>query len=94
MHKGEFVFSAPSVKALGLARLENLHRSSRGYVDGGLVVGPSSAGISSGRRQRGGQALSIIAVDSHREAAHIRRNSTLDDQIVELVKSRRHELYV
>lgn len=37
VHRGEYVFSAPSVDRIGLARLDRMHR---GYADGGLVGGP------------------------------------------------------
>lgn len=38
VHEGEYVFSAPAVRKIGLANLEGIHRGTmRGFRDGGLV---------------------------------------------------------
>lgn len=42
VHKGEYVMSADAVKAIGVDRLEWLHRSARGYAEGGLVGAPAA----------------------------------------------------
>lgn len=56
-HKDEFVFSAPAVKALGLARLDALHRaakSGRGFAEGGSPMAIPAAAFGSSGRDGGG----------------------------------------
>lgn len=49
VHKGEFVFSAETVKRLGAGNLDRLHRSAqRGYATGGLVDAPERVARASG----------------------------------------------
>lgn len=55
VHRGEYVFSQPSVARIGLTRLESMHR---GYANGGLVGGNDNA--SSG----GGKAVVPITVNN------------------------------
>jgi len=88
VHKGEFVFSAPSVRALGLERLENLHRSSRGYADGGLVTAGGPAPISS-RSSGSSASRPIILVDSERTANRIARNSPAEADVIRILVENR-----
>ena len=37
VHGGEFVFSAPAVRSLGVAQLEEIHNKAKGFSAGGLV---------------------------------------------------------
>lgn len=37
MHRGEYVFTKDAVQAIGVGRLESLHRSAQGYATGGFV---------------------------------------------------------
>lgn len=49
VHRGEYVFSAETVKRLGAGNLERLHRSAqRGYATGGLVDAPERVARASG----------------------------------------------
>lgn len=44
VHAGEYVFSAPAVRAMGVPRLEAMHRlAKRGYAEGGYVGRASAA---------------------------------------------------
>lgn len=53
VHKGEYVFDQASVGRAGVGFFAGLHRSLRGYADGGLVGGSSGGGWSgaSGRQK-------------------------------------------
>lgn len=53
VHKGEYVFDQASVGRAGVGFFSGLHRSLRGYADGGLVGGSSGGGWSgsSGRQK-------------------------------------------
>ncbi|GAB1379935.1 phage tail tape measure protein [Pararhodobacter aggregans] len=44
VHGGEYVFSKRAVQALGVARLERMHRAAKGYASGGYVGGSGAAG--------------------------------------------------
>jgi lambda family phage tail tape measure protein len=66
VHRGEYVFSAPAVRSLGVGLLEGLHRASSGggfgptgprlaYADGGLVDLPAAGG-------GGAQSVRIVNV--------------------------------
>jgi hypothetical protein len=90
VHGGEYVFSAPSVQALGLERLESLHRAGRGYAQGGYVGDLGSR--LAGRGRSSSPQINLIAVDGRREAETIRKNSRGEVQIFDLIKRRRHEL--
>lgn len=48
VHRGEYVFSAPATRAIGVDRLEAMHRTARGYAQGGLVGGGPRAGFGGG----------------------------------------------
>ncbi|WP_205914627.1 phage tail tape measure protein [Rhodobacter sp. SY28-1] len=49
VHRGEYVFSAETVKRLGAGNLERLHRSAKkGYATGGLVDAPERVARASG----------------------------------------------
>lgn len=37
VHRGEYVFSKEATQKIGVAKLESLHRNTRGYADGGFV---------------------------------------------------------
>lgn len=51
VHRGEYVFSAETVKRLGAGNLDQLHRSARrGYATGGLVDAPARVARASGGR--------------------------------------------
>lgn len=56
VHRGEYVFSQPAVRRIGLSRLESMHR---GYSAGGLVGGNDNA--SSG----GGKAVVPVTVNNY-----------------------------
>jgi phage-related minor tail protein len=90
VHRGEYVFSAPSVQALGLDRLDSLHRAGRGYAQGGFVNDLGSRMAGRGRGEM--PAINLVAVDSRREAEAIRKNSRGEAQVFDLIKRRRHEL--
>lgn len=42
VHKGEYVFSSEATKAIGVAKLDSLHRLAKGYASGGYVDGSGS----------------------------------------------------
>lgn len=93
LSNGEFVFSARSVQAIGLDRLDALHRAGRGYAQGGLVGAPLSVMAPAPARSRGSNSgITLIAVDSRSDAERIRKNSPGLAEIFEYTKSRRHEL--
>lgn len=46
VHRGEYVFSQPAVRRIGLSRLETMHR---GYANGGLVGGNDNASGGGGK---------------------------------------------
>lgn len=37
VHKGEYVFSAAATRKIGAANLDRVHRSAKGYAEGGMV---------------------------------------------------------
>lgn len=47
VHRGEYVFSQPAVRRIGLSRLETMHR---GYASGGLVGGNDNYGAANSNR--------------------------------------------
>ncbi|MDT3707482.1 MAG: tape measure protein [Thiobacillus sp.] len=74
VHRGEYVFSADSVRSLGLPALDLLHRLSRGiaaptmprlgYADGGLVNLPAGGGDAAA------QSLRMVLVDDQRNVGN------------------------
>ena len=53
VHGGEYVFSKRAVQALGVARLERMHRAAKGYASGGYVGNASGEGT-------GGMTVNVI----------------------------------
>lgn len=94
VHKGEYVFSAPPVKALGIQRLEALHRSARRYADGGLAGKELSSSSSVSAADRSSpRPLAIYVVDSDWQARHPAKNSPVESQIIDLVKANRELIF-
>jgi hypothetical protein len=63
VHRGEYVFSAETVKRLGAGNLERLHRSAlRGYATGGLVDAPERVARASGDSLRAAAESSAPSV--------------------------------
>lgn len=63
VHRGEYVFSAETVKRLGADNLERLHRSAqKGYASGGLVDAPAKAMMAASARSGDSARASAPAV--------------------------------
>ena len=63
VHRGEYVFSAETVKRLGADNLDRLHRSARkGYASGGLVGDAGKVARASGDSLRDSAKASAPAV--------------------------------
>src|SRR5690606_36812710 len=62
---GEYVMSEPAVQAIGVDRLESLHRSAKGYASGGFVgaAAPAPAPAAANPSNSGQPAASIKVVN-------------------------------
>lgn len=75
VHGGEYVFSKQAVSKAGVGNLEALHRSLRGYADGGLVA-PSVPMVSSPGSGHGMQPIRI--------ALEVQEGSAFETRIIEV----------
>jgi hypothetical protein len=62
VHKGEFVFSAPAVRKLGVGNLDALHRQMRGFSDGGYVGGAAIPQLEHDARSGKGMGATTVQV--------------------------------
>jgi phage-related minor tail protein len=70
VHKGEYVFSAAAVRALGVSNLDRAHRRAKGYAEGGYVDGstPRINSPANGSRSSSDVVRIVLQDDSGRMA--------------------------
>jgi hypothetical protein len=93
VHRGEYVFSAPAVSRAGIGALDVLHRSLKGYADGGFV------GAMPAMAEAGGAPISIVthidargadsAAVARLEAGLARRDARLKADVIATVREAR-----
>lgn len=77
VHKGEYVFSAAAVRALGVRNLERAHRGARGYAEGGMVGGSRMFAPANDRVQ-----VEVSISDKGELQAYVKRTSLETSQAV------------
>jgi hypothetical protein len=92
VHGGEYVFSAPAVRRIGLGDLEAIHR---GYADGGFVGG-SGGGESSrvGGTATTGSKTNIgvhVHFDERAMVNHLERSDAAEDWVVDVMSRNIHK---
>ena len=88
-HKGEVIFNQEAVQAIGKDRLESIRINralpySVGVSDGGAAPFGSNAGTS--------RPMSIVLVDTDREARRIAKNSDTDAHIVSVMRRNKYQI--
>lgn len=88
VHRGEYVMSKPAVQAIGVDRLESLHRSAKSYASGGFVGAPAPApapaggtsGFSSGEQP--GASIKVVNVLDPGDVMEAGLSSTVGEKVM------------
>lgn len=80
VHKGEYVFSAAATRAIGARNLDRVHRSARGYAEGGLVGGGLQRMFAPANEER--MQVEVSVNDKGELQAYVKRTSAEVAQVV------------
>ena len=85
VHRGEYVFSAPATRRIGVQNLESMHR---GYASGGLVGGGMPAGGGGGHTT---QIDHAVFMDANKMVEHLSKSDAHEKYIVDVMGKNIHK---